>query len=331
MGTNLSGVIDVTSEAARYDASVKEVLADKQVLSHILKYSLEEFEDMELGDIMRSMDEPVVSRLRMEPGQTNLNRIEKQSEEDSVPGEGKIFYDIRFSVYLGEEMIKFLINVEAQKSTNPHKLHYHLDNRIIFYLARMISAQKEVEFTKSNYDDIKAVRSIWICMDANDDEDSINRICFTQENVYGKKMELPNIDKVQGVVIRLRKRENAVTSRNYLIAMLEELLRKEDVQRKKKNLEEKYGFVMSVKTEGRLNEMCNLSEVILEKGLEKGEVLKLIVQVCRKMQKGKTVEEIAEDLEEPKQTIEQIYKAALKNHVDESQKEKIYEEVKLCQ
>ena len=331
MGTNLSGVIDVTSEAARYDASVKEVLADKQVLSHILKYSLEEFEDMELGDIMRSMDEPVVSRLRMEPGQTNLNRIEKQSEEDSVPGEGKIFYDIRFSVYLGEEMIKFLINVEAQKSTNPHKLHYHLDNRIIFYLARMISAQKEVEFTKSNYDDIKAVRSIWICMDANDDEDSINRICFTQENVYGKKMELPNIDKVQGVVIRLRKRENAVTSRNYLIAMLEELLRKEELQNKKKKLEEKYGFVMSVKTEGRLNEMCNLSEVILEKGLEKGEVLKLIVQVCRKMQKGKTVEEIAEDLEEPKQTIEQIYKAALKNHVDESQKEKIYEEVKLYQ
>lgn len=331
MGTNLSGVIDVTSEAARYDVSVKEVLADKQVLSRILKYSLEEFKNMSLDEIMRSMDEPVVSRLRMEPGQTNLNRVEKQSEEDSVPGEGKIFYDIRFSVYLGEEMIKFLINVEARKSTNPHKLHYHLDNRIIFYLARMISAQKEVEFTKSNYDDIKAVRSIWICMDANDDEDSINRICFTQENVYGKKMELPNIDKVQGVVIRLRKRENAVTSRNYLIAMLEELLRKEELQNKKKKLEEKYGFVMSVKTEGRLNEMCNLSEVILEKGLEKGEVLKLIVQVCRKMQKGKTVEEIAEDLEEPKQTIEQIYKAALKNHVDESQKEKIYEEVKLCQ
>ena len=55
----------------------------------------------------------------------------------------------------------------------------------------------------------------------------------------------------------------------------------------------------------------------IEQGLEKGEVLKLIVQVCRKMQKGKTVEEIAEDLEEPKQTIEQIYKAALKNHVDD--------------
>ena len=270
MGTNLSEVIDITSQVAKYDASVKEVLADKQVLSRILKYSLEEFKDMELEDIIGSMDEPVVSRMRMEPGQTNLNKVEKGTEEDSVLGEGKIFYDIRFAVYLGEEMIKFLINVEAQKSTNPDKLHYHLDNRIIYYLARMVSAQKEVEFTKSNYDDIKAVRSIWICMDANDDEDSINRICFTQENVYGKRMELPDIDKVQGVIIRLRKREDAATSKNYLIAILEELLRKEDAKHKKKNLEERYGFVMSVETEGRLNDMCNLGEGLLERGIEEG-------------------------------------------------------------
>ncbi len=270
METNLSNVLEITSKVAKYDASVKEVLADKQVLSRILKYSLEKFKDMELEDIMRSMDEPVVSRMRMEPGQTNLSKIEKQSEEDTVPGEGRIFYDIRFAVYLGEEMIKFLINVEAQKSTNPDKLHYHLDNRIIYYLARMISAQKEVEFIKSNYDDIKAVRSIWICMDANDDEDSINRIRFMQENVYGKTMDLLHIDKVQGVVIRLRRREDVTASRNYLIAMLEELLRKEDAEHKKKNLEEKYGFAMSVKTEGRLNDMCNLGEGLLERGIEEG-------------------------------------------------------------
>ena len=51
----------------------------------------------------------------------------------------------------------------------------------------MISAQKEVEFVNSNYDDLKAVRSIWICMDSADDEDSINRIRLTQENLYGKE------------------------------------------------------------------------------------------------------------------------------------------------
>ena len=107
-------------------------------------------------------------------------------------------------------------------------------------------------------------------MDANDDEDSINRICLTQRNVYGKMMELRSIDKVQSVIIRLRKRFDVTTSRNYLIAMLEELLKKEDAEHKKKNLEEKYGFVMSVKTEGRLNDMCNLGEGLLERGIEEG-------------------------------------------------------------
>ena len=140
----------------------------------------------------------------MEPGHTNTEKIQKSSEEDNVQGEGKIYYDIRFNVYLGGDLIKILINVEAQKSTKPSKLGYHLDNRIIYYLGRMISAQKEVEFTKSSYDDLKAVRSIWICMDSADQEDSINRIRFTEEIVFGKGLDLPNIDKIQGIIIRLR-------------------------------------------------------------------------------------------------------------------------------
>ena len=113
---------------------------------------------------MRSMDEPVISGVRVEPGQTNFSKVEKRSEEDNVPGEGKIFYDIRFSVFRGEEQIKFLINIEAQKSSDENKLGYQLDNRIIYYLSRMVSAQKEVEFVKSNYNDLKHVRSIWICI-----------------------------------------------------------------------------------------------------------------------------------------------------------------------
>lgn len=40
---------------------------------------------------------------------------------------------------------------------NSSKLGYHIDNRIIYYLGRMISAQKEVEFSKSSYDDLKDI------------------------------------------------------------------------------------------------------------------------------------------------------------------------------
>ena len=264
----------------------------------------------------------MVSGIRMEPGQTNLSKIVKYSEEDTVPGEGKIFYDIRFAGYLGEEMIKFLINVEAQKSSDSNKLHYHLDNRIIYYLARMISAQKEVEFEKSNYDDIKPIRSIWICMDANDDEDSINRICLTQENVYGKMMELHSIDKVQGVIIRLRKREYVTISRNYLIAMLEELLKKEDAEHKRKNLEEKYGFVMSVKTEGRLNDMCNLGEGLLERGIEEG-IEKGIEQG---IEKGR-LEERTEGLRSMVETVKSLVGDDFKKVCEIIKKNKLYENV----
>ena len=91
-----------------------------------------------------------------------------------------------------------------------------LSRLFFYYLGRMISSQKEVEFTKSDYDNLKAVRSIWICMDAGDNEDSIIRMNLTQENIFGNRMNLPNIDKVQGVIIRLRNNENSEESRNML-------------------------------------------------------------------------------------------------------------------
>lgn len=48
--------------------------------------------------------------------------------------------------------------------------------------------------------------------------------------------------------------------------MLEELLRKEGLQEKKKNLSEKYGIIMTEETERRVGNMCNWSDVIVERG-----------------------------------------------------------------
>ena len=269
MQTHLSQTIDITTSednySAKYDASIKEMLADKQVLARILKYTLDEFKDFSLEKIIQCIDEPIVSEMRIEPGHTNTDKIKKTSEEDSVLGEGKIYYDIRFNAYSGDEQIKILINVEAQKSTKSSKLGYHLDNRIIYYLARMISAQKEVEFEHSEYDNLKAVKSIWICLDTADDEDSINRINLTQETLFGNDIYLPNLKKIQGVIIRLRENDNVETSKNALIAMLEELLKKDSVEAKKKKLSEQYGMIMNTDTERRVNTMCNLSEALIER------------------------------------------------------------------
>ena len=49
-----------------------------------------------------------------------------------------------------------------------------------------------------------------------------------------------------------------------------------------------------------------------EDGEQQGQVLKLVELVCRKLQKGKTAESIAEELDEPVQMIEKIVSAANK-------------------
>lgn len=59
-------------------------------------------------------------------------------------------------------------------------------------------------------------------------------------------------------------------SQNTLISMLETLLSQMDVEEKKSILEKKYGMIMSVEIEGRMQKMCNLSEGILEEGWTAG-------------------------------------------------------------
>ena len=65
----------------------------------------------------------------------------------------------------------------------------------------------------------------------------------------------------------------------------------------------------------------------MAEGLERGEAIKLIEMVCKKMLKEKTVEEIADSLEESEETIERIYQVALKYHANVEEKEKIYKEL----
>ena len=54
-----------------------------------------------------------------------------------------------------------MINLEAQKDYYPG---YQIPTRGIFYGARMLSAQLGTEFSGSEYDKLKKVYSIWLCM-----------------------------------------------------------------------------------------------------------------------------------------------------------------------
>ena len=269
--THLAQAVEAAGLASTYDTNVKYLLADRQILARILKYTVEEFRDMPVAEIMNCIGSDIeVASVPVDPGMTNLGRVTESNTEDNVPGEGKIFFDIRFCVYHRQREMKFLINIEAQKSSEPGKLGYHLQNRILFYMARMISAQKHTEFYGIDYDNIKRVRSIWICFVHEEDGDSIEEINLERKTVFGKKSSVHRIDLMQGIIVNIRDGKNIEDSSNELISMLETLFSQTDVTEKKRVLAEEYDLIMTTEMEGRVQSMCNWSEHFMEKGLEEG-------------------------------------------------------------
>lgn len=224
-----------------------------------------------------------------------LARILKYAMQEFM-NEGKIVYDIRFSVIHKKEKIKILVNVEAQKSTDSAKLGYHLENRVIYYLARMVSTQKETEFFHSDYDNIKRVRSIWICMDAGADEEAIEEISLYRRQLDCKDGILAEVDLIKGIIIKLRQREGVKKSKNTLISMLEDLLAQTEAEEKKENLK-RYGIIMTEEIERRLGDMCNLSEAIAEEAMEKGIEKECLSSIRKMLKKGYSGDEIKDVLE----------------------------------
>ena len=288
--THLGNTIEaVDSAKTGYEKNVKEILADIQVLARIVKHTVAEADDLSISEIMSCIDcgSIRIGTVPMNPGLTNAERIDSYQTEDSIPNEGYVTYDIRFMMAVASAALEIIINIEAQRTSDFKKLGYHIENRIVFYLARLISSQKGINFVKSEYDKIKKVYSIWICMDAADDEDSISSISLKSECLFGKQCDFAELDKMCGMVIRIRNNENAAESRNRLIAMLEDVLSTQDGESKKRKLEEKYDMKITTELEGRLDSMCNLSEVVEERGVEKG--IRGLVDILKEMGTSKEV------------------------------------------
>lgn len=148
VNTNLSETLDeIGLQKAKRDDYAKCILADPQVLARIVKNVVTEFEQMSVEEIIPCIGEPTVTLSVPELlSVKNLSIGTEDIEEEN----GKIVYDIRFPLYHKEKTMKFLINIEAQKSTKVSKLKYHIENRMTYYISRMISSQKNVEFINSS-------------------------------------------------------------------------------------------------------------------------------------------------------------------------------------
>ena len=317
MKNELAGDIGLAAGKSQYDAQCKRVLANKVILAWILKYTVKEFRSMSIRQIKKCIGNDIlISKVSVEPGKTNVSEPEKiigEAEEDKVPGKGGIYFDIRFSVYLPKknEKIKMLINVEAQKDFHPG---YAVPSRGVFYAARMISAQKGTEFSGSDYDGIRKVYSIWICMNAPDYiGNAVSEYSLVKtDHIPGIPDQKSAYDKISVVQICLNPKSE---KGNRLTEMLNVLLSaKMKAEEKIKILEEDFQISMEREMGKELNQMCNLSDYVEEIGIKKGIEKLLTEQVMKKIEKGKTIPEIADALEEDEETIRRIVETLSQKH-----------------
>lgn len=306
MENRLACDLSLASAKVQYDDNIKNILSDKEILAWILKNSTTEFCDLAIDEIVRCIEgEPEISTIKVNSNdtqETNVTRkITGNKNEDKVPKEGTIYYDIRFFAYVSKEgkRIKIILNLEAQKNFYPG---YQIVTRGIFYGSRMISAQLDTEFEIPNYDGLKKVYSIWICVKAPKKIGNAISSYSLEKNdiVEGIPDNRQAYDKLSVVMICLNEEMEKETEFLELMNIL--LSETKSVEDKKRELEEKFHICMKSKLEKELNLMCNLSDLVEERGMEK----KLMELVDRMFRKGWSVTEIAEAFGEKVETIQKI-------------------------
>ena len=269
MQNELGRAIDYSNLKIQYDTQCKKVLAQKPILARILLGTVKEYAGMKPEEIEQYIEgTPEISTVSVLPGETNSEQICGEANEESVSGEGTIYYDIRFfaNVPKREEVVKIIINIEAQKKFRPG---YEIVTRGIFYCARMISSQLGTEFVNSDYDSIKKVYSIWICMDAPAYiGNTITEYSLQKKDIQGIQPEnIQAYDKLSVVIITLNEK---MDDQNQVTGMLNTLLSTFlNAEEKKRTLMEQYG-IFTRQNGKEMAEMCNLSEWVEEKGIEKG-------------------------------------------------------------
>jgi hypothetical protein len=281
--------VKAADDKAQYDERAKRLLSQKHILAHILVKTVDEFKGMNPKDVVQFIEgEPKIGIVPLEPGLTNRdeispsgNRVVGLNTENSEINEGMVRFDIIFYVRMKDGLSQIIVNVEAQQK-NP--TGYHILNRAIFYVCRMVSSQKERDFVKTNYDDIKRVVSIWICMNMN--ENSMNHYHLTGDVLLGNQKWEGKEDMISIVLLGLSKELPEHDENLELHRLLGALLSKKLTQNEKLNIiGNEYDIPLEDEFRKELGSMCNLSQGIVEDTEER-----IIMNMC---ESNFTVEQIA--------------------------------------
>ena len=308
MNTEIANAVNAAGDKAQYDTHVKRLLAQKSILTHILVKTVDEFKGMKPEDVVKYIEgEPSISVVPVEPGLANMEKTDATGQrivglntENAEINEGLVRFDIIFYVRMKNGLSQIIVNIEAQKD---EPTEYKILNRAIFYVSRMISSQKERDCVNTNYDDIKQVFSIWICM--NMDDNSLSHIHLTKDELLKPCNWKGNLDLLNIVLIGITNEIPEHDEKYEMHRLIGALLSSELKEREKLDIiEHEYNIPTSQEFREDVRIMCNLSTGIEERATEKTSE-KFILNMYKK---GYTLDQIADVAETSVDEVEAIIK-----------------------
>ena len=296
MNTEIANAVNAAGDKAQYDTRVKRLLAQKSILAHILVKTIDEFKGMKPEDVVKYIEgEPSISVVPVEPGLANMEKTDAAGQrivglntENAEINEGLVRFDIIFYVRMKNGLSQIIVNIEAQKD---EPTEYKILNRAIFYVSRLISSQKERDFVNTNYDDIKQVFSIWICM--NMDDNSLSHIHLTKDELLKPCNWKGNLDLLNIVLIGITNEIPEHDKKYEMHRLIGALLSSELKEQEKLDIiEHEYNIPTSQEFREDVRIMCNLSTGIEERATEKTSE-KFILNMYKK---GYTLDQIADEI-----------------------------------
>ena len=238
-----------------------------------------EFQGMKPEDVVTYIEgEPSISVVPVEPGLANMEKTDATGQrivglntENAEINEGLVRFDIIFYVRMPSVddtkngLSQIIVNIEAQKD---EPTEYKILNRAIFYVSRLISSQKERDFVNTNYDDIKQVLSIWICM--NMDDNSLSHIHLTKDEMLKPCIWKGNLDLLNIVLIGITNEIPEHDEKYEMHRLIGALLSSELKEQEKLDIiEHEYNIPISQEFREDVSIMCNLSQGIEDKAIAK--------------------------------------------------------------
>ena len=268
MGNDLQKIIQTSGSELlmnKFDTACKKLLEFKSVLARILEVVIDELHGMEYEEIEKligavSLDDPL---------NADMPLVKNVDTETVSMTDGTRRFDLKFPVMIPADNSEYeiIINIEAQKAFVSEK---YVHKRAEYYAGRLISGQYGKDFTGSDFDKIKRVMSVWICLQPTEAYRGSVTVFERGARVLAGKPRITNsiCNTSSYVIIGLG---SDLESDIKLVRFLDTLFSVSVTPEEKgRILEGEFGIAVADGMEKEMRDMCDFSKAIYEQGIEQG-------------------------------------------------------------